>query len=55
MARIELELGGLDELMAGINKAQDLLIKLRSTLDAVNITRAALQVEINQPTAGTDG
>ena len=53
MARIELKMDGLDKLLDEIGRAQDLLIELRATLDAVNITRAALQVEINQPTAGT--
>ncbi len=55
MAKIELKMDGLDKLLGEIGRAQDLLIELRATLEAINITRAALQVEINQPTDGTDG
>lgn len=55
MARVTLKMDGLDKLLEEIGRAQDLLNELRATLDAINITRAALQVKINQPTAGTDG
>ena len=55
MARVILKMDGLDELLEEIERAQDFLNELCSTLDAINITRAALQVEINQPTASTDG
>lgn len=53
--RIFLEIDGIDELKALLEKAEEQMRELRNTADAIDMVRLELQVKINQPTAATDG
>lgn len=52
---ITLDIDGIDELKALLEKAEEQMRELRNTANAIDMVRLELQVKMNQPSAGTDG
>ena len=55
MMKVKVQVNGLDELSDLFAKARKQLSELQDTITEIDIAVYSLEVELNQPTAGTIG